>query len=109
MPSSTGPSPYVAVILAPQKYSGTGDAGTFTSTRLDSPVRGVPPLGVPTIVATLMSGPAAVSRCVHVNVVEAPGATGVAPGPPAIVPVSHWPSSRPEKASATLPVFFTVI
>ena len=42
-------------------------------------------------------------------VVEAPGASGELPGPPAIVPESHWASVNFESVSGVLPVFLTMI
>ena len=49
------------------------------------------------------------STWLHVYVVDAPGATGLEPGPPAIVPGSQLGSSKFENVSGTLPVFFTMI
>ena len=45
----------------------------------------------------------------RIGLVQAPGATGVTPGPPAIVPASQCASVKFVNVSGTLPVFLTMI
>ena len=69
--------------------------------------------GEPVLLAEFECEPAARSPALrtwlHVYVVEAPGDTGLAPGPPASVPSSQLLSTRPSKLSGTLPLFLSTI
>ena len=81
----------------------------MTSTWLDVFGSGLPPSVSPVTVATLVYVPGAVRILVHVYVVDCPGATGLKPGPPEIVPFSQFASTNSLNVSGTVLLLVTTI